>query len=122
MSYEIHIERRGPDAQRLPIALSEWRTVVRRTEGVRIAEDDSQATIPRTGEVIGLRNNGGNAEVFLPDKTAWIRAFHWSHSGRASFRAPRDFEVPASAIRQVALVLACGLNALLVGDEGEIFD
>ena len=122
MAYEIHIERRGANAQRLPIALSEWRAVVERTDDVRMAEGDFQTTNPKTGEVIGIRNSGGDAEMFFSDKAAWLRAFRWSPSGRISFRAPRDFEVPTSAIRQAAIVLARGPGALHVGDEGEIYD
>ena len=122
MAYEIHIERRGANAQRLPIALSEWRAVVERTDDVRMAEGDFQTINPKTGEDIRFRNGGGDAEVFSPDNGEWLRAFCWLPSGRISFRAPRDFEAPTSAIRQAAAVLARGLDALVVGDEGEIYN
>jgi hypothetical protein len=122
MAYEIHIERRGVDSRRLPISLSEWCAVVERTDGVRMAEGDVRATNPKTGELIGIKNGGGDAEAFFPDNGAWLRAFRWSPSGRISFRAPRDFEIPTSAIRLIAQVLAHSLDARLVGDEGEIYD
>jgi hypothetical protein len=88
MAYEIHIERRGADSQRFPIVLSEWRAVVERTDGVRVAEGNVQMTIPKTGKVIRLRNDRGDAEVLFTDNAEWRRAFRWSPSGRISFRAP----------------------------------
>jgi hypothetical protein len=86
-----------------------------------MADGDIKATNPRTGEVIGISNSGGDAEVFFPDNAAWSRVFRWSASG-ISFRACQDFELPASAIRLVAAELARGLDAQLVGDEGEFYD
>jgi len=122
MAYEIHIARRDPDGQILPIALSEWRAAAQQTPGVRVAKGDSEITNPRTGEIIRLRNAGGDAEVFFPVDAAWLRVFCWSPSGRVSFRAPRDFDLPTSLIRRVAAELARALGGSLVGDEGEIYD
>jgi hypothetical protein len=122
MGYELHIERRAPDGSRLAIAVSEWRAAVERTNGARIAEGDHQTTNPRTGEVIVLRNTGGDAEVYFPADAAWRRVFRWSRSGRVSFKATPDFEESASDLRRVAIDLAGRLGALLVGDEGEIYE
>ncbi|MGA2292153.1 hypothetical protein, partial [Bradyrhizobium sp.] len=121
MAYEIHIERRAADAQCLPIVLLEWRAAVARIDGVRLAEGDFQIANPKTGEVIRLRNAGGDAEVYFSEDAAWRRVFVWSPSGRISFRAPRDFDLPASVIGRLALELARELDALLVGDAGEIY-
>ena len=52
MGYAIHVTRRSPSGQTMPIALSEWRAVVERTTGVRMANGDFQATNPTTAEVI----------------------------------------------------------------------
>jgi hypothetical protein len=122
MAYEIHIERRAPDARHLPIDLLEWRAVVAKAAGVRMAEGDFEISNPATGEVIRLRNSGGDAEVFFPGDALWRRVFRWSSPGRISFRAPRDFGAPASIIGRLALELARDLDALVVGDEGEIYD
>jgi hypothetical protein len=88
MAYEIHIARRDPDSQILPIALSEWRAAAQQTPGVRMAKGDSEITNPKTGEIIRLRNAGGDAEVFFPVDAEWLRVFCWSPSGRVSFRHP----------------------------------
>jgi hypothetical protein len=122
MAYEIHIERRAPEGQILPIALSEWRAVVQQTQNVRMAEGDLEITNPKTGEIIRLRNTGGDAEAFFPAKAEWLRMFCWSPSGRISFRAPRDFDLPNSGIRRLVAELAHALGASLIGDEGEIYD
>jgi hypothetical protein len=122
MAYEIHIARRAPEGQILPIALSEWRAAVQQTQNVRMAEGDFEITNPKTGEIIRLRNAGGDAEAFFSAKAEWLRVFCWSPSGRISFRAPRDFDLPASGIRRLAAELAHALGASLVGDEGEIYD
>ena len=121
MAYEIHIARRAPEGQILPIALSEWRAVVQQTQNVRMAEGDLEITNPKTAEIIRLRNAGGDAEAFFPAKAKWLRMFRWSPSGRISFRAPPDFYLPNSGIRRLVAELAHALGASLVGDEGEIY-
>jgi hypothetical protein len=121
MAYGIHIMRRAPDDQILPIALSEWRTVVQQTQNVRMAEGDFEISNPTTGDIITLRNAGGDAEAFFSATSEWLRIFRWSPSGRISFGAPRDFDLPTSGIRRLAAELAHALGASLVGDEGEIY-
>ena len=123
MAYAIHITRRAPDGEIVPIALSEWSAVVQQTAGVRLAEGgDFETANPKTGEVIRLHNTGGDAEVFFPAKASWQRVFRWSPSGRVWFNAPRDFDTPTSEIRRLAAELARALGASLVGDEGETYD
>jgi len=75
MAYEIHIARRAPEGQILPIALSEWRAVVQQTHNVRMAEGDFEITNPKTGEIIRLRNAGGDAEAFFPQRPSGCVCF-----------------------------------------------
>jgi hypothetical protein len=121
MAYEIHIARRSSDGQVLPITLSEWCAAVEQTPDVRMTDRDYEVINPNTGKVIRLRNAGGDAEAFFPQKGDWLRVFSWSPSGRVSFRAPRDFHHPNSSTRRLAVELARALGASLVGDEGEIY-
>jgi hypothetical protein len=120
MAYEIHITRRAPDGKTLPITLSDWHAAVQQTAGVRMASGDYETTNSETGEIIKLRNAGGDAEAFFSLDASWRRVFRWSPSGRVSFNAPRDFDM--LGIRRVAIELARTLGASLVGDEGEIYD
>jgi hypothetical protein len=122
MAYAIHIARRTLEGQILPIALSEWRAVVQQNQNVRMAEGDFEITNPKTGEIIRLRNAGGDAEAFFPARDEWLRVFRWSPFGRISFTASRDFDLPTSVIRRLAADLAHALGASLVGDEGETYD
>lgn len=87
-----------------------------------MADGDFKASNPKTGEIITLRNTGGDAEVFFPKNAEWLRLFLWTPPGQVSFRAPRDFELPTSDIRQLASKLAHALEASLIGDEGEIYE
>jgi hypothetical protein len=121
MAYSIHIRRRDAGGQDSTIGLSEWRAVVERTDGVRLAEGDYQITNPKTGELIGIRNRGGDAEVFFSHEATWRRVFRWSE-GQISFAAPRDFDLPTCSIRRLAAEFARALDARLVGDEGETYD
>jgi hypothetical protein len=119
--YSIHIRRRDTGALDSAIALSEWRAVVERTDGVRMVEGDHEITNPKTGELIRIRNPGGDAEVFFSHEAAWRRVFRWSE-GHISFAAPRDFNLPTCFLRGLAAELARALDARLVGDEGETYD
>jgi hypothetical protein len=122
MGYAIHVTRRSPSGQTIPIALSEWRAVVERTTGVRMANGDFQATYPTTAEVLRILNVGGDVEVFFSTDATWRRVFRRSPSGRISFGAPGDFELPTSIIRGLVAGLARDLNASLIGEQGEIYD
>jgi hypothetical protein len=122
VAYGIHIKRCASDGEILPIALSEWQAAVRQTPNVRMAEGDFELTNPKTGEIIRLRNDGGDAEVFFPANAAWLRVFRWSPDGRVSFNARGDFDLPTSPIRRLAAELARVLGGSLIGDEGEKYD
>jgi hypothetical protein len=122
MAYEIHITRRAPDAQILPIALSEWCAAVQQTPGVRMANGDYEIANPKSGETIRLRNAGGDAEAFFSTDANWLRVFRWSPRGDVSFRAPRDFDLPTCEIRSLPAELARALGESLIRDEGEIYD
>ena len=64
MAYDLHIER----ADERPIELSEWRTAVEASEGVRLFAPAAHAfTNPKTGEVISIAAREGDAEVLFPD-------------------------------------------------------
>jgi len=121
MGYNIHIRRHNTGVPDSPIALSDWRVAVECTDGVRMAEEDYQIANPKTGELIRIRNRGGDAEILFPDEGAWRRVFWW-FEGRISFGAPRDFELPTCFIRRAATDLARALGARLIGDDGEIYD
>lgn len=122
MGYDLHIERHASDGGRSSIALSEWKSAVNETSGVRLAEGSNQIANPRTGAILSVPNPGGDAEVYLETEDEWRRVFSWSPSGRISFRFTRDFDRPDNAIRVAARLLAQRLGAKIAGDEGEIYE
>jgi hypothetical protein len=76
----------------------------------------------RQAEVLRILNVGGDVEVFFSTDATWRRVFRRSPSGRISFGAPGDFELPTSIIRGLVAGLARDLNASLIGEQGEIYD
>jgi hypothetical protein len=122
MAYEIHIIRLGADGHSVPIKLSEWCAVVKRTPNVRLAGGDHEVANAKTGEVVRIANTGGDAEVLLSGGDQWRRVLRWSQGGRISFGVPADFSRPDCEIKRVAAQLARALGARLVGDEGEMYD
>lgn len=121
MGYSIHIERQNGLGEPIPIPLAEWIDAVAQTEGVRLLDGDISARNPRTGELITIRNEGGDAEVFLPQEGEWVPIFFWSSRGHVNFNPGPGFEDPIDRTRTVAVKLAALLNGLLVGDEGETY-
>jgi len=116
MAYELHIEKHEGT-----LSLDEWKEAVASSEGVRLLSQDHSITNSETGEIISLPRRHGDAEVFFPDQQVWRSAFRWAN-GRASFRAnfsPGDLSNP---IWRAAVGLASSLNAIVRGDEGEIYD
>jgi hypothetical protein len=95
MAYEIHIARRAPEGQILPIALSEWRTIVQQTENVRMAEGDFEII----GEIIRLCNAGGDAEAFFRQRLSGCVCFagHLPAESQASLSASRRASFARSA-------------------------
>jgi len=116
MGYSLHIER--PEGES-PITLDEWRAAVRRNSQLRLASGDVELDNPKTHEKIRIPNSGADVEILL-QPNQWVRAFSWSPSGSVSFRA--DFLSAHSAIAKPVFALAEELNAIVVGDDGEVYD
>jgi len=119
--YEIYIERRDEDGRSVAIAIEKWIDAIDSTEGVRLSQGDVNIPNPRTGEIIAIPANTGDAEVFYEAQNAWLPTFRWSESGRASFKPKADFDTLDSQQRRIASELARKLDATMVGDEGELY-
>lgn len=122
MGNAIHITRRNLSGQNLPIALSEWRAVVERTSGVRMANGGFQVTNSTTAEVVKIRNLGGDVEAFSrPILRGGVcftgRLPAISRSGHLAILSS-----PLRLFRRLAAALARDLIASLIGDEGGIYD
>jgi hypothetical protein len=123
MGYAIHIRRVTDDGETFgkPIALTEWKAAVETVKEVRLASGDYVIINPSTGEEIRFPNSGGDAEVFFPAESKWIRVYRW-HNGDISFRGLPSFNDPDDPVRMATFLLAISLNARIVGDDGEIYD
>jgi len=121
MAYEIHIRRLDGDRDRVPIPLEAWLAAIKAVPNVRLADGDAIAQNPATSEVIRIRDFGGTAEVFDPERQTWDRTFRWSARGYASFRAPQGFEHLDHPMRKIARDVAQAVGAVVIGDEGEIY-
>jgi hypothetical protein len=123
MAYMIRITRNADwddeDGSGDFITLAEWREVVSRTTHVRLAEGDYSVTLPDTGQIFTLRNNGGDTDLYFPQADTWRRVFRWDEEN-VSFVATEEFvNDPACQLRIIARQLAEALQASVVGDEGE---
>jgi hypothetical protein len=112
----------GPAPWR-PIPLEEWRAAVTATPGVRLYTAEFHTlTNPTTNQVLlRYKVKDGDTEVFFPTEGQWHPAIRW-FKGVASFNArlePGDASHPVWA---AAVSLAARLNAVIQGDEGEIYD
>ena len=83
---------------------------------------------PKTGETIGIKAAGGDAEVYLEDYEEWVPAILWRDtSGAATFRIDiveraiisKDLTDPVWAALSS---IAKQLSAQIRGEEGEIYD
>jgi hypothetical protein len=118
MAYDLHIKR----ADASPIALSEWLAAVKAIEGLRLfSAAEHTITNPKTGEVISVDAQVGDAEVFFPDTGEWHSVFRW-HGKSAVFTARFDPTKTSNSAWKAAVALATRLGALILGDEGEIYD
>jgi hypothetical protein len=118
MAYCLHIERED----RAPIALAEWQAAVAKTEGVRIFALAAHTGInPQTGEVLRMRANEGDTDVFFPDENEWQSIFRW-HGDSAIFAARFETTETSHPIWKASVALATLLGARIRGDEGEIYD
>jgi hypothetical protein len=70
--YEIR--RLGKKSRPVPIGLAEWRDLVQRTPGLRLAVGDRVAINPFTQQPMTLTNHG-DAEIQSGDD--WSRVFFW---------------------------------------------
>ena len=120
MTNEIHIEREGAGGLRAWIPLEEWCEQVRRSDGIRIANNHHPRRNPETGKAVGFGESAGDAEVWFPAEHTWRRIFRWDPAGFIAFRAPVDFHEPDSRVRQAASEISHRLRALIIGDGGDI--
>ena len=121
MAYMIHITRNPAfDEAGAIISLEEWVAGVARVDGVRLAEGDYTVRLPETGQTFTLRNNGGDAEVQHPQTGAWQRIFRWDGQG-VTFVRTQDFADDQSHLRAIARQLATALQAVVCGEEGELY-
>jgi hypothetical protein len=124
MAYSHHIER-NPQG----ITLEEWFEVVRKQDGVMLAEGGVEAKNPETGEPISIQGNPGDVAVLFQtkgflgfgQKSEWHSCIRFVRN-KASFKATPDLESPHNPLRVAASRLAAALGAKIVGDEGEVYE
>ncbi len=121
LAYMIHIERYDPIGKRVPIPENEWVEAVAANGDIRLMAGDVVALNPTTGELISVKNNRLDAELFDEQHNSWMPIFFWSTRGKISFKATAEFENPQSSLKAMATKLAQTLNASVVGDEGEVY-
>jgi hypothetical protein len=118
MAYDLHIER----ADASPITLNDWRIAVEATDGVRLFVASAHSvTNPNTGEVISIGASDGDTEVFFSDVTEWHSVFRW-RGDSVAFAARFDPTETSHPVWRAAIALATRLNAVIRGDEGEVYD
>jgi hypothetical protein len=122
MAYMIRITRNADGDEGGPaISLAEWIAAVDSHAHVRLADGDYSVTLPETGQVFILRNNGGDAELFFPQANTWRRVFRWDEED-VSFVGTDAFASDATChLHSIARQLAEALQASIVGDEGELY-
>lgn len=121
MAYMIRITRDARAEKGGAITLAEWVAAVEALEHTRLADGDYSVTLPETGQVFTLRNNGGDAELFHPQANAWRRVFRWDDE-EVSFVGSDEFTRDAAChLRSIARQLAEALQASVIGDEGETY-
>ena len=121
MAYMIHITRNPAfDETSAIISLEEWVALVARVDGVRLAEGDYAVRLRETGQTFTLRNNGGDAEVQHPQTGLWQRTFRWDGQS-VTFVGTQDFTDAQGHLRNIARQLAAELQAVVCGQEGELY-
>ena len=123
MAYMIHITRDVDGLESVQdIPIEDWVNAVSRIDGVRLAEGDYSVRLPETGQVFVMLNNGGDAELHIPQTGEWRRVFRWDAEG-IQFVGTEEFRSdPACQLRSVARALAGTLGAVMRGEDGRIFD
>ncbi len=114
MAYELRIVRKFSK-----LTLEEWKQAVSATNGVRLAPTNHVVKNPATGEVIEMLRKEGDAEALVENR--WHLVFRWLN-GKVSFVAPNDQEIPRGEVWMAARSLAQSLNAVIEGEEGEMYD
>ena len=124
MAYELHIERLplNDEGEPTPIPLDDWKAALSATEGVRLCPPGANTiTNPKTGEVISIPRQDGDAEVYFSDERAWLPAFRW-FEGAAHVNARFEPGDSSHPVWVAAVALATRLGAVVRGDDGEIYD
>jgi len=118
MAYYLHIER---DEEK-PIAFCEWQAAVYATEHLRMFASAVHTGInPQTGEVLSMRANEGDVEVYFPESGEWTSVFRWREE--SAVFAPRVDSIDVThPTWKAAVSLAKILNARIRGDDGEEYD
>ena len=122
MAYTLKIER-SDDAL---ITLEEWESAVEQTEGVRLCTHELHTTaVPKSGAVLSMNASPGDAEIYDDASQRWHFCFRMSNgaiefNARVVYRAlDGDLSDP---LWLVVRKLADQLNAIITGEEGEIYD
>ena len=124
MPYTLHIERLPLSDEGEPtlIPLEEWKNALSTTEGIRPCPPGANTiTNPKTGEIISIPRQEGDAEVFFPQDGTWHPAIRWSE-GSAHITARFEPGDSSHPVWTAAVSLAKKLNAIIRGDDGEIYD
>lgn len=122
MAYTLKIERADDEI----ISLEEWESAVVQTEGVRLCTHEQHSTtVPKSGAVLSINSSPGDAEFYDEDSQRWHFCFRMS-GGAIEFNArvisralDGDLTDPAWLVIRK---LAVKLNAMITGEEGEIYD
>jgi len=116
MAYELHIEKKSG-----AIRLEDWESAVAGLHGVRFCSSDHMITNPESGEVISVPRNEGDVAVYFSEDKTWRPTFYW-FNGRISFKAMLLPDNTSDPSWQAAIALASRLDAIIRGDEGEVYD
>lgn len=124
MAYELHIERlsQGGEGKRILIPLDEWKSALSATKGVRLSPPgENTITNPNTGETICIQRRDGDAEIDFANDRTWQPAIRW-FDGVAHVNARFEPGDSSEPVWTAAVTLALRLDAVIRGDEGEIYD
>ncbi|MFW1261790.1 hypothetical protein ACEV74_22600 [Vibrio parahaemolyticus] len=123
MAYTLHIEREKT------IDLEEWVNVIDSIDGLRIDANNREILNPNTGEIITIQGESGDVSIrnvtkgFLGfgKQVSWDKAILFN-SGRAQFKFVDGIEQSHHPVHIAVAKIAKELGALIVGDEGEVYD
>lgn len=117
---------RDPETGRLtsPISLEEWKQAIQGLPSVRLCMGDIRVENPRSGEVVTMKNLGGDAEYHSNALGGWQRAFQWSPSGQVHLnvgaflnrKAQIDISIPQEIARRLGAKIYEEGDAVVEGD------